>query len=136
MSRLIWVLVATMALSMACSSGEKSPEEPPRHQEKTATLEVAKRGTVLGTLVIRPGERGDLALASDSEDAKSLEALWKELSSKDETSVKMHVPTKDGERGGLSSRVFRVGMADYPDGARWKLVDRGYQVTMVEPAEK
>ncbi len=117
-----WV---ALALTVLVVLGCKKPAETQTH---TYTLTIARGGETLGTLVIPPGQAGDLTLSASNAEAQELEKLWLDARKAGEVSAKMHKQTASGQRGAYGTATYRVGTPAWPEGVYIMLLDKSYQV--------
>ena len=88
-----------LTLVVACASTPSAPPTnatPPRAEPSTTTLALGMRGHTVGTLQIRAGELGDMAVVPLDPAAADLAAAWAEVRAAGEIHVMIHqhLPTK------------------------------------------
>lgn len=118
----------------ACGKSESMGSAPsPSAGAKASTMRlIVGRGSRLGVLEVPPGKPAVLTLEGGGEDAARLKKLVDEINAGESFQVKMHLPSKEGERGPLGARIFRRGDDDYAEGVEMKLLDEGYGVSRIE----
>ena len=125
MPKLIHLTLSLLLTLAACAPASEPTPAPLAPQTETASYEIYKDGTLLGALVIKPGEFGDFTPTS-APAAESFRELWEREKAGGSISIRMHLPTKDGSRGSYGARIYKPGAGDYPEGVEYFLLDQGY----------
>jgi hypothetical protein len=112
-----------LVLFVLCACGEpaKEPPKPPRD----VTYEVFKDGTKLGVIAIRAGSFGEF-MPTEAPGSKEFLSLWEESKARGFVSVRMHMPTTDGSRGGYGAQMYKPSEGSYAEGVSYFLMDQNY----------
>ena len=132
MPKLIHLTLSLLLSLAACAATPEPTPAPIGLQTETASYEVYKDGTLLGALVIKPGEFGDFTPTS-APAAEEFRILWEEKKTQGFVSVKMHMPTKDGSRGAYGAQMYKPGAGNYPMGVEYFLLDQNYTPKKTPP---
>ena len=132
MPKLIPLTLSLLLSLAACAPAPEPTPAPVGLQTETASYEVYKDGTLLGALVITPGEFGDFTPTS-APAAEGFRILWEAERKIGFVSVRMHMPTKDGSRGGYGAQMYKPGAGNYPSGVEYFLLDQSYASKKTPP---